>query len=574
MTDRPPEAGGGFVRASELAAATGEGFRLGPDAPGVYLFRSAQGEVVYVGKSRSLRRRVLDHLRARVEKDGTILAQSASVEFVPTASEREALLLEASLIKQYQPPNNVLLKDDRSYPYLAVTTGEPFPRILLVRRPRRRAGTLLFGPYTSAREARSVERLLGDLFRLRRCVRLPAAACLYHHLGVCSAPCIGAISPEAYRQDVDRAVEILRGRVGTVRTLVEEEMRQASAKEEFERAGLLRDALAGLGALAERQAIVGRGSGRVDVLAAAYPTDPSTLRVAIGLIRVEDGEVRGTEPHLLAVPADDVPEPGELLRQFLTQYYGGRLELPDRIVLAGARPAGLDATLDQLFGERGIDVQFRPSGRLASLAGLAERLARATVDQVVARPAPREVLSALQTLLELPTIPNRIEGTDISIFQGAEAVGSIVVFDRGAPRRSEYRRFRIRTVAGTNDFAMIAEVVRRRYLRRAAEGEPLPDLLVVDGGAGQLGAALSSLAALGLAERIPAIGLAKREEEVYRPDRPEPMRPNPNAAPMLLLRAVRDEAHRFAVTYHRTRRRMRLRDEFVRAASPGTAPGG
>ncbi len=573
MTDRPPEAGGGFVRASELAAATGEGFRLGPDAPGVYLFRSAQGEVVYVGKSRSLRRRVLDHLRARVEKDGTILAQSASVEFVPTASEREALLLEASLIKQYQPPNNVLLKDDRSYPYLAVTTGEPFPRILLVRRPRRRAGTLLFGPYTSAREARSVERLLGDLFRLRRCVRLPAAACLYHHLGVCSAPCIGAISPEAYRQDVDRAVEILRGRVGTVRTLVEEEMRQASAKEEFERAGLLRDALAGLGALAERQAIVGRGSGRVDVLAAAYPTDPSTLRVAIGLIHVEDGEVRGTEPHLLAVPADDVPEPGELLRQFLTQYYGGRLELPDRIVLAGARPAGLDATLDQLFGERGIDVLFRPSGRLASLAGLAERLARATVDQVVARPAPREVLSALQTLLELPTIPNRIEGTDISIFQGAEAVGSIVVFDRGAPRRSEYRRFRIRTVAGTNDFAMIAEVVRRRYLRRAAEGEPLPDLLVVDGGAGQLGAALSSLAALGLAERIPAIGLAKREEEVYRPDRPEPMRPNPNAAPMLLLRAVRDEAHRFAVTYHRTRRRMRLRDEFVRAASPGTAPG-
>ncbi len=573
MTDRPPEAGGGFVRASELAAATGEGFRLGPDAPGVYLFRSAQGEVVYVGKSRSLRRRVLDHLRARVEKDGTILAQSASVEFVPTASEREALLLEASLIKQYQPPNNVLLKDDRSYPYLAVTTGEPFPRILLVRRPRRRAGTLLFGPYTSAREARSVERLLGDLFRLRRCVRLPAAACLYHHLGVCSAPCIGAISPEAYRQDVDRAVEILRGRVGTVRTLVEEEMRQASAKEEFERAGLLRDALAGLGALAERQAIVGRGSGRVDVLAAAYPTDPSTLRVAIGLIHVEDGEVRGTEPHLLAVPADDVPEPGELLRQFLTQYYGGRLELPDRIVLAGARPAGLDATLDQLFGERGIDVQFRPSGRLASLAGLAERLARATVDQVVARPAPREVLSALQTLLGLPTIPNRIEGTDISIFQGAEAVGSIVVFDRGAPRRSEYRRFRIRTVAGTNDFAMIAEVVRRRYLRRAAEGEPLPDLLVVDGGAGQLGAALSSLAALGLAERIPAIGLAKREEEVYRPDRPEPMRPNPNAAPMLLLRAVRDEAHRFAVTYHRTRRRMRLRDEFVRAASPGTAPG-
>ncbi len=560
-----------FVPASELAAAAGDGFRPGPDAPGVYLFRGPGGEVVYVGKSRSLRRRVLDHLRARVEKDGTILAQSASVEFVPTANEREALLLEASLIKQYQPPNNVLLKDDRSYPYLAVTTGEEFPRILLVRRPRRRAGTLLFGPYTSAREARSVERLLGDLFRLRRCVKLPNAACLYYHLGVCSAPCIGKIDRDAYRVGIDRATDILRGRVASVLPLVEEEMLAASRREEFERAGLLRDALAGLGALAERQAIVGRGSGRTDVLALAYPQDPATLRVAVGLLHVEDGEVRGTEPHLLTVPADDVPEPVEVLRQFLSQYYGGRLSLPDVVVVAGARPAGLDAPLDELLVGRGVDVQFRPGGRMGALAALAERLARATVDQVVARPPPREVLAALQSLLDLPTIPNRIEGTDISIFQGSEAVGSLVVFERGVPKRSEYRRFRIRSVPGMNDFAMIAEVVRRRYLRRAAEGEPLPDLLLVDGGAGQLGSAVSALAALHLADRIPAIGLAKREEEVYLPDRPQPLQPNPNAAPMLLLRAVRDEAHRFAVTYHRTRRRMRLRDEVRRALREPTS---
>ncbi len=557
-----------FVPASERAAAAGEGFRRGPDLPGVYLFRSAAGEVVYVGKARSLRRRVLDHLRARIEKDGSILAQSASVEFVPTATEREALLLEASLVRQYQPPYNVLLKDDKSYPYLAVTGDEEFPRILLVRRPRRRPGLLLFGPYTSAREARGVERLLGDLFRLRRCVRLPRQACLYYHLGVCSAPCIGAIDEAAYHRDVDRAVAILRGKVTAVRPMVEEEMRAAARREEFERAGLLRDALAGLGALAERQAVIGPGSGRADVLALAYPKEPSTLRVAVGLVHVEEGEVRGTEPHLLAVPPDDVPEPGEALRQFLTQYYGGRLVLPDRLYVAGARPAGIDATLDELFGERGVEVQFRPTGRYASLAGLAERLARATVDQVVARPPPREVLSALQSLLDLPTIPNRIEGIDISIFQGAEAVGSLVVFDRGAPKRSEYRRFRIRTVPGTNDFAMVAEVVQRRYRRRLADAEALPDLLLIDGGAGQLSAAISSLAALGLADRVPTIGLAKREEEVYRPDRPEPMRPNPNAAPMLLLRAVRDEAHRFAVTYHRTRRRIRMREEFRASAGP------
>jgi excinuclease ABC subunit C len=554
-----------FVPASQLAAATREGFRRGPDVPGVYLFRSPRGEVIYVGKARSLRRRVLDHLRARVEKDGTILAQSASVEFVPTASEREALLLEASLVKQYQPPYNVLLKDDKSYPYLAVSVGEEVPRVYLVRRPRRRAGVLLFGPYTSAREARGVERLLGDLFQLRRCVRLPKQACLYYHLKVCSAPCIGAIGRDEYRARIDKAVDILRGRTALVRPEVEAEMHHASEREEFERAALLRDALGGLGALRERQSVVGRGSGRVDVLALAYPQDASTLRVAVGLVRVEDGEVRQTEPHLVSIPADDVPDSGEVLRQFLTQYYGNQFELPGRILVAGARPEGVDPTLDELFGSRGIDVEFRPTGRYAGIARLAERLARATVDQVVPRAAPREVLLALQSLLALPTIPNRIEGIDISIFQGSEAVGSLVVFERGVAKRSEYRRFRIRSVEGTNDFAMVAEVVRRRYLRRVAESEVLPDLLLIDGGAGQLSAAISSLAALQLADRIPAVGLAKREEELYVADRSEPLRPNPNAPPMLLLRAVRDEAHRFAVTYHRTRRRMRLREEFDRA---------
>ena len=312
-----------FVPASELAATTREGFRPGPESPGVYLFRSARGEVVYVGKARNLRRRVLDHLRARIEKDGTILAQSTSVEFVPTVSEREALLLEASLVKQYQPPMNVLLKDDKSYPYLAVTVGEEVPRVYLVRRPRRRAGVLLFGPYTSAREARGVERLLGDLFQLRRCVRLPKEACLYYHLKICSAPCIGAIGGEEYRARIEKAVDLLRGKTALVRPAVEEEMRRAAAREEFERAALLRDALQGLGALRERQSVVGRGSGRVDVLALAYPHDAGTLRVAVGLVRVEDGEVRQTEPHLVAVPANDVPEPGEVLRQFLSQYYGG-----------------------------------------------------------------------------------------------------------------------------------------------------------------------------------------------------------------------------------------------------------
>lgn len=572
MTDRPAAHIPGFVPASELAAASGEGFRLGPDAPGVYLFRSARGEVIYVGKARSLRRRVLDHLRAKIEKDGTIVAQSASVEFVPTANEREALLLEANLVKQYQPTYNVLLKDDRSYPYLMVTVGEEFPRVILVRRPRRRPGILLFGPYTSAREARSVEQLLGDLLQLRRCVRLPKEACLYYHLRVCSAPCIGAIDPETYRTRVDRAVSILRGNVAPLRPDLESEMRGAAARQEFERAALLRDALRGLNALAERQHVVGRGVGRSDVLAVAYPRDAGSLRVAVGVLRVEDGEVRGTEPHLLQVPADDVPEPAEVLRQFLGQYYGAQIEPPTKIYISGPRPAGLDPTLDELLAPRGIEVQFRPTGRYASLAQLAGRLARATVDQVTPAAAPREVLRAVQSLLELPTIPNRIEGVDISLFQGYEAVGSLVVFERGLPKKSEYRRFKIRGVPGTNDFAMIAEVVRRRFLRRIAEEEILPDLLLVDGGAGQVGAAVAALEGIGAGERIPVVGLAKREEELYFPDRMVPLKPNPNASPMLLLRAVRDESHRFAVTYHRTRRRIRLREEFDRAGRNVPSP--
>ncbi|MCI4349490.1 MAG: excinuclease ABC subunit UvrC [Thermoplasmata archaeon] len=549
----------GFVPASELVAAKGEGFHTGPDVPGVYLFRSARGEVIYVGKSRHLRRRVLDHLRAKIEKDGSILAQSASVEFVPTVSEREALLLEASLVKQYQPRMNTLLKDDKSYPYIAVTVDERYPRVLLVRRPRRGSGSLLFGPYTSAREARSVQKLLSETFQIRQCVRLPKDACLYYHLNLCTAPCIGAVTDDAYHGQVDRAIRVLRGEGPGLRAEVDGEMRSAAGRELFERAAVLRDALSGLSALTERQHVLGPGEGRTDVVAIAYPTDPSVLRVAVGLVSVANGEVIGTEPHLLEMPADDAPDAGEVLRQFLTQYYGNRLARPSRIYVQGARPDGIEETVDWLEGDLGVRVSFRPTGRLASQARLAERLARAHVDSVAGRPVTREVLLALQSLLGLPTIPNRIEGVDISILQGSHAVGSVVVFERGRPAKAEYRRFRIRTVEGMNDFAMIREVVARRYARRLAEEEILPDLLLIDGGAGQLAAAGDALASLGLSDRIASAGLAKRLEEVYLPDRREPLHPNPNAPAMLLLRAVRDESHRFAITYHRTRRRMALR---------------
>lgn len=563
----------GFLPASRLHASTGAPLGGGPTSTGVYLFRSADGTVQYVGKARHLRRRVLDHLKVRVEKDGSIIARSAIVEFVPTVSEREALILEANLVKQYQPPYNVLLKDDRSFPYLAVTVGEEWPRILLVRRPRRNRRQVLFGPYTSAREARSVGKLLAEAFRIRRCVQLPARACIYYHMKTCSGPCIGAISHEDYERDVRRALEVLRGDTSSVRPSIEADMAQAAKSEEFERAAVLRDALQGLDALSERQHVVGPGRSVVDVLALVFPRDPSVLRVAIGLLRVEEGEVRHTEPHLMGVPAADPPEAGELLHQFLIQYYGVRPDLPQRLVIVGPKPAGAEEALAWLETERGVKVRFRPSGRYAALGRLAERLARAHLDAHAPSAPPREVLAALQSLLKLPTLPRRIEGVDISIFQGYEGVGSLVVFEGGRPNKDEYRRFKIRGVEGMNDFAMIEEVVERRYRRRLAEAEILPDLLLIDGGAGQLGAAEKALERLGLADTIPAVGIAKQEEELYLPDRTDPMQPNPNSAPMLLLRAVRDESHRFAVTYHRKRRSMRLRAEVERAARATAAPG-
>jgi excinuclease ABC subunit C len=569
----PGDPESGFVPASRWGPEAGGRFRPGPNAPGVYLFRGPDGAVLYVGKSKHLRRRVLDHLKVRVEKDEWIVGRSTSVEFVPTASEREALLLEATLTKQYQPPYNTLLKDDRSFPYIAVTMGEAFPRILVVRRPRRGGGTVLFGPYTGAREARSVARLLSETFRVRQCVRLPKRACLYYYLQQCTAPCVGLVDAASYRTQVTDAMAVLRGHGQAISASFETEMKNAARAQEFERAAHLRDALRGLRALEEPQHVIGPGAGRMDLVSIALPRNPGTLRVAVGLLRVEDGEVRESEPHVMGFPADDPPEPGELLRQFLTQYYGPQVGGPARLYIAGPRPEGVDEAIDWLERDRKIQVRFAPTGRPASLLRLAERLATSTLDRLAPPALPRDVLRALMDLLRLPRLPNRIEGVDISIFQGSEAVGSLVVFQDGQPAKDEYRRYRIRTVEGTNDFAMVAEVVRRRLRRLMAESEKLPDLLLIDGGAGQVAAAQGVVEELGLADEVPVVGLAKREEELYFPDRNGPVAKNRNAPPMLLLRAVRDEAHRFAVTYHRTRRRMGLRREFEDAEAASGRPG-
>lgn len=542
----------------------------GPTGPGVYVFKAPGGQVLYVGKARNLRKRVQDHLRRPTEKDEYLAAHASTVEFLPTRNEREALLLEANLIREEQPRYNVLLKDDRSFPYIAVTLDETYPRLLVVRRPRRGKGTALFGPYTGAREARSLAHILTETFQLRQCRRLPPRECLYFHIKTCSGPCIGAIDGAAYRARVDSAILVLKGQTSEVFPALTAEMKAASARLDFERAGQIRDALRALDALKDRQSVMDAAGPATDVVGLALPESPGSSGAAVGLLRLREGAVVQATPHLLSVPDDVAPlETDELLADFLLQRYTRQGERPDVILLPLMGPH-LRQAVAGLQTLHPFEARVAKTGRPRSLMALAEAMARAHLASHAAPRPPESVMKGLMALLQLPRIPRHIEGVDISLFQGNEAVGSLVVFRNGLPSKDDYRRFKIRTVEGTNDFAMIHEVVSRRYQRQVAEAEKLPDLLLIDGGAGQLAAARAALEEVGASE-IPTIGLAKREEEIYVPDRAEPLRPSKNSPPVLLLRAVRDEAHRFAVTYHRTRRRMAMRGE-ERAAAPDFRP--
>ncbi len=544
----------------------------GPSHPGVYLFKAKDGSVLYIGKARNLRKRVTDHLRLQTEKDGHITSHSTDVEFLPTRNEREALLLEAHLIRQYHPRYNVIFRDDKSYPYLALTEGEEVPRVFFVRRPKREEGMTLFGPYLSAREARSLVRLIAESFQVRRCRTLPKRACLYYHLKTCSAPCIGAISPEEYRRQVDRARLLLKGKVKEVLPGLEQEMLAASKEEEFERAAVLRDAIRGIGDLEARQHVVDLGRERTDAVDIALPTDATSLSAAVGVLRVREGSISGGDPHLLEVPADLGSPTTELLATFLLQYYGDVPDPPKQVLLPD-RIEGLEEALEALGEERGIGFVRAKAGRPKELVTMAGRMARAHLDAHARPAAPDPVLRSLMGLLELPRVPRHIEGVDISLIQGTNAVGSLVVFRNGAPSKDDYRRFRIRTVEGTDDFAMVHEVVLRRFRRLLAEEEKLPDLLLIDGGKGQLDAALSALKELGIEVEVPLASLAKQREEVFLPGRSRPVAADPNSPPLLLLRHVRDESHRFAITYHRRRRKIALREEVARAEA-ATSPGG
>jgi excinuclease ABC subunit C len=564
-----------------------------PTQPGVYRFRDAKGRVIYVGKAKSLRPRLSSYFQDvgnLHQRTATMVTTAASVEWTVVNTEVEALQLEYSWIKEFDPRFNVKYRDDKSYPWLAVTVGDEFPRVM-VGRGAKRKGTRYFGPYSHAWAIRETVDVLLRVFPMRSCSNgvfkrsaQIGRPCLLGYIGKCAAPCVGNVSPEEHRAIVDDFCDFMGGQTRPFVRRIEKEMYAASDAQDYERAARLRDDLGALEKALEKQAVVLGDGADADVIALAE--DP--LEVAVQIFYVRGGRIRGQRGWV----ADRVDEGGtpELVEDFLLQLYAGTL--PDegadaipREILVPALPPDVE-TFETLFSDlRGSRVQIRVPQR-GDKRSLQETVARNAGQALVLHKTKRasdlttrnRALEELQLALDLDEVPLRIECYDVSNLQGTEVVASMVVFEDGLARKSEYRRFVIRGVDGQNDVASMHEVITRRFRRlldeqaRSAEvatdsgpmlvdpetGRPrkfayAPGLVVVDGGAPQVAAAQQALDALGIVD-IPVVGLAKRLEEVWLPGQEDPVILPRSSEGLYLLQRVRDEAHRFAITHHRSRR--------------------
>jgi excinuclease ABC subunit C len=544
-----------------------------PDRPGVYLWKDAAGEILYVGKAKSLRARVPSYFslddQATPEREA-LTRQIADVETIVVPNEAQALLLENNLIKEHQPRFNIRLRDDKSYPQIAVTLGEPFPRVLVVRRVTI-PGARYFGPYTDVATLRQTLKIIRRLFTVRSCTwnlpdEAPDRPCLDYHIERCKAPCVGYQGREEYRRMIDDVLLFLEGKTLDVRTGLRGRMQEASKALDFERAAQLRDALKWLDQLEQPQTVEVVGGGDADAIGLARDGDD-----ACGVIlRIRDGRLIARE-HRFLEHVEHAPE-GEVLSAFLVRYYLPLDQRAMRVVLPFA-PADVDALRELAPG---VDFLVPQRGANAKLAELADQNARHLLDSFKIEAFDIDERSAdpvfaLGRDLGLAVVPRAMVCIDISTNQGRDTVGSLVWFEGGRPRKAEYRRYRIKGVAQQDDFAAVHEVVTRFLRRRTEEGKTLPDLMVIDGGKGQLGAALDAARAAGL-EQLPIASLAKRDEEVFLPGQPEPLRLSRRSPSLKLLQRARDEAHRFAVSYSRKRRAQRtITSELLRI--PGIGPG-
>jgi excinuclease ABC subunit C len=553
-----------------------------PNEPGVYRFLDAEGSVLYVGKAKALRKRVANYLRPAATphgRTGEMLSQAADIDWVVTGSESEALLLEDNFIKEERPPYNLRLRDDKSYPSIEITLGDEWPRVRFFR-GRRVPGNLYFGPFSSARKVRDTLELIGRIFPYRKCRgpqpgRPSGSPCLQYFIKRSLGPCDDRCTREEYLGAVNQAVDFLRGRLGEVEKDIEREMAAAAKAQEFEKAALLRDRLAAVRHVHERQSARVDEREAFDVIGLSLADPGANVQV----FRVRDGAVVDRQAFYLENAAGR--EPADVLEEFLLEFYWEGSVLPPEIVA----PLEDGAVLGAVLGERrGSKVAVRaaqrgPKRRLLELAQHnADLAAQTESDRILRKSASRiESLERLRDGLALERLPLRIECYDISNLGEQHPVGSMVVFEGGVPKKAHYRKFSVRDATGQDDFAMMNQVLRRRFERRDDDAgqydesfATLPDLVVVDGGKGQLSAAVAALADAGA--DVAVVSLAKQREEVFVPGRREPL-PLPSDDPgSLLLQRIRDEAHRFAVTYHRQRRDADLRRSPVFDELPQVGP--
>jgi excinuclease ABC subunit C len=529
-----------------------------PDGPGVYLWKDAAGQVLYVGKARNLRSRVRSYFapdyQGALHRD-QLVGRIHDVETIVVPDEAQSLLLENNLIKEYLPRFNIRLKDDKSYPSIAVTLSEPFPRVFATRQ-RDIAGARYFGPYTDVSDMRRMLGMVRRMFTVRSCLDdIPRERrdrpCLDYHIGRCKAPCVGWQDQVAYRGMIAEVVEFLEGRTVDIKSRIRDLMQAASVNEDFERARDFRDTLKWLEQVERPTTVEVIGTGDADVI--GYARDGED---AVGvLMRVRDGRVIGREHRFLECGVDD--DDATILDTWLLGAYRTTEGRVSRVVLPFV-PADLGA-IEQLFeGSRFAVPQRGVAARWLELADQNARhlLESLRMESFETDERAEDPVYALGREIGLTVVPRTFICVDISTSQGKDTVGSLVTFEAGRPRKAEYRRFRIKGPGQHDDFAAIHEVMSRYIQRRLNESLPLPDLVVIDGGRGQLNAALAALTALGQ-QHIPLISLAKRDEEIYLPDREEPLRLSRRSPALRLLQRARDEAHRYGVAYNRNRRTAR-----------------
>ena len=548
-----------------------------PDGPGVYLFKGSDGRVLYIGKAKSLRKRLANYFGSELlDRTRAMLSSAASVDWIVTDTEVDALMLEYTLVQKHQPRFNIKLRDDKSFPYLALTRDQEWPRVMVMR-GRRRKGVQYFGPYAHAYAIRQTRDLLLRTFPIRSCTDTKFKShaslgrpCLLYHIERCSGPCVGEVDRDEYAQYLDGLAAFLDGDRADLTAQLRREMHDAASRLEYEHAARLRDQLASVEKALQRQELVSATPETFDLIA----VEEDELEAAVVVFNVTRGRLTGRRTSVID-KVEDVAH-AELIEIVLRQTYGG--QTPPRLVIVPELPADPELWSVWLSKRRGSNVEIRVPRRGSkrhlletAYANAREEFARHRMRRASDHNARAKALRSLQEHLGMEEAPLRIECYDISTIQGTDTVASMVVFEDGLPKKSEYRRFKIKTLSGQDDFAAMEEVLRRRFgayladTRRPVEERGKfaysPSLVIIDGGAGQLGRAVKVLDEFEL--EIPVAGLAKRLEEVYLPGEEYPLMIPRGEEALYLLQSVRDEAHRFAITYHRTLRRRRMVDSVL-----------